>query len=157
MKKLFRKVSVFLAILTVLGTLTACGGSSKINDTLDEFEYAARNMDIQAMLDCIDPIVADPVRDIFTLYNLIAHEKAEEAFENMINEIFGIDFDVSDFLTDISFEDRVIKTAGSRATVKCRIICEIKGEPFKRDTIVTMRRKNKKWYIAGVEIDYSDD
>ena len=157
MNRLYRKISALLAVILLAGTLSGCSGGSKINDTLDEFEYAARNMDIKAMLDCIDPLIADPVRDVYSLYHLVAKEKVEESFEKMIKDVFGVELDISDFLTDLSFEDRLVKVAGSRGTVKCRTVFEIKGEPFKRDTIIIMRKKRGIWYIAGVEIDNSDD
>ena len=152
-----RRVALIVVIAVIMGILPGCGSRSKINDTLDRFEGACSNLDVEKILDCIDPTFADPVRDMYSLYALISKEKAEDSFKNMIRDMFGVDFEPKEFLNNLKMEDRKIKSSGRRAAVRCRLTFEIKGETFKRNTRVNLRKYRDEWYITGFELDNSAD
>lgn len=154
--KIFRKLMIFFLVLALTGTLTACSEKSGINDTLNEFEHSARNMNIDAMLRCIDPMVSDPVHDVVSIYHLVARETIEDTISKFIKSVFNKDIELSEFLTGMSFEEREIKVTGKKGVVRCRLNVEIRGASFSREIKIIMHRVTDKWYIAGVEEFYED-
>ncbi len=158
MKKMKRIVSLVLVVVVIIGSLSGCGGKGKINEVLDNFESACNSFDVSEILDCIDPQYAGPVRDIYDLYRIVAREKAEESFAELIQKIFGVKYDPSDFLGDLKIEDRIIKSSGRRSTVRCVLAFKMAGELFRRDAIIKLKKLKDTWYITGIEIDkYKDD
>ena len=154
--KIFGKLKIFFLVLALTGTLTACSEKNGINDTLNEFEYSARNMNIDAMLNCIDPMVSDPIHDVVSIYHLVTRETIEDTIRELIKSVFDRDFEPSEFLTGMSFEEREIKITGRKGVVRCRLVVEIKGETFGREIRVLMHKVRDRWYIAGVEEFYED-
>jgi len=157
MNKMNRFVALLLAACLCLSCLTGCESkSSKIKDTLSEFEYACQNLDVDAILDCIDPDIADPIRFAVALYSGATGQDYEDfldsVFDDLVAGVFGIDFDPYDFLSTISFTDIKVKTKKDYATVTCELNFEIAGEQFKRDATIYMIENDENWYVASIDV-----
>ena len=152
MKKALRYLVVIMLVVTMNFGMTGCASkASQIKDTLSEFEYACHNLDVNAMLKCIDPDISDPIRLGLALVSTFTDADYEDLVDGLFNNIgdseFGSSFDAEDFLNTISVSDAKLKTKKHRATVTCKINFELAGEQFKRDATIEMIEKDDKWYI----------
>lgn len=157
MKKVFRYLVTIMLIVTMAFGMTGCASkTSQIKDTLSEFEYACCNLDVNAMLKCIDPDVSDPIRLSLALVSTFTDTDYEDLVDGLFDNIgaseFGSSFDAEDFLSTISVSDAKVKTKKNRATVTCKINFELAGEQFKRDATIEMIEKDDKWYIYSFDI-----
>lgn len=60
-----RIIAAVLIVLTAALCLTGCGGSeSDIKSMLGRFEKACQEVDVEGMMDCIDPDIIAPVRTV---------------------------------------------------------------------------------------------
>lgn len=155
MKRMQRIIAVLLVALVLVLSMSGCGKSSKIKDTIREFEYACQNLDLDAILDTIDPYVADPIRLALALYSGVAGEDYEDMLEDVVDSLigaaFGDRYDPKEFLDTIRITDIKVKTKGSTATVTCELNFEIAGEQFRRDATIYMVEEDDAWYISGID------
>lgn len=157
MKKVLRYLVTIVLIVTMTMEMTGCTSkASQIKDTLSEFEYAARNLDVNAMLKCIDPDISDPIRLGLALVSTFSDADYEDLvdglFDNLGASEFGSSFNAEDFLSTISVSDPKIKTKKNRAVVTCKLSFELAGEQFTRDATIEMIEKDDKWYIASFDM-----
>lgn len=157
MKKVLRYLVTIMLIVTMTIGMTGCtSNASQIKDTLSEFEYAARNLDVNAMLKCIDPDVSDPIRLGLALVSTFSDADYEDLvdglFDNLGASEFGSSFNAEDFLSTISVSDAKLKTKKHRGVVTCKINFELAGEQFTRDATIEMIEKDDKWYIASFDM-----
>ena len=157
MKRMNRFAALVLAAVLLVSCLSGCSGNTnKIRNTLEEFEYACRNLDIDAILGCIDPDVADPIRMVLALYSQATNQDYEDitdtALEDVVYGIFGTDFDPDDFLSTLSVTDAKLTVEDDLALVECVINFEIAGEKFARDSAIYLVEIRDKWYISYIDL-----
>ena len=155
--RLVKKSIILLLVCTMVLSLCSCIGSKKeIQNVIDEFEYSCQNLDIDAMLNCIDPSVAQPIRALILAARLLTGTDAEDAMEDAmdmaINTVFGEDYESEEFLKGLSIEDEKISVKRKTATVECKIVFEIAGESFSQNTTIKMKNKDDTWYISGINL-----
>jgi hypothetical protein len=161
-----KKVLCYLITILLIGTMTmgitgCTSKASEIKDTLSEFEYACRDLDVNAMLKCIDPDIADPIRLGLALVSTFTDADYEDLVDGLFDNIgtseFGSSFNAEDFLSTISVSDAKLKIKKQNATVTCKINFELAGEQFKRDATIKMIKKDDKWYICSFDMFSSNE
>lgn len=157
MKRMNRFAALILAAVLLVSCLSGCSGNAtKIRNTLEEFEYACRNLDTDAILGCIDPDVADPIRMVLALYSQATNQDYEDitdtALEDVVYGVFGTDFDPDDFLSTLSVTDAKLKVEDDLAVVECVVNFEIAGEKFARDSAIYLVEIRDKWYISYIDL-----
>lgn len=157
MKKVFRYlVTIILIVIMTMGITGCASKASKIKDTLSEFEYAARNLDVNAMLKCIDPDISDPIRFGLAVFSTITDADYEDLVDGLFDNLgvseFGSSFNAEEFLSTISVSDAKLKIKKHTAVVTCKINFELAGQKFSRDASIEMIEKNDKWYIHSFDM-----
>ena len=147
-----KRVIVVLLAMAVMVVSSACAADvSDIGDTLTEFEYACHNLDVRAMLNCIDPDVAEPVKFTISAYSALTGQDSEDVLDEVVIAIFGADFDPDEFLSHITITDPKIEVKKNTATVTCVVNFELSGDMYHWDAAIDMIKTDDKWYIAGFE------
>ena len=146
-----------VAVSILVLSLTGCGSArSKIEDTVNEFEYACQNMDIDAILDTIDPYVSDSIRLVVAIYSGATGQDYEDfmdgVFDDLMYTLFGSNFDPYEFLSTISISEVKVKTQKREAIVTCELCFEIAGERFDRDATIYMVEEDENWYISYIDM-----
>lgn len=156
MKKLRELIAVLLIVIMVFCMMGCSSDKSQIKDTLSEFENSCRNLDVDGMLDCIDPDVSDPIRLGMAVLSNITGTDYESIiaciFSNISESGLGDDFNPQEFLSTIGVSDAKLKINNNTATVTCELSFEVAGEKFERDAAIDMVKKDDKWYIAGFDM-----
>lgn len=158
MKKYFKNLVIACLIVTMAAGLSGCGSKAdkEINKTLDEFQYSCQNLDVKAMLDCVNPDVADPIRFGFALISQFTETEYEDIvdclFDGLLSGEFGEEFDCKEFLNTINLSEIEIDSDGNHADVSCKLNFELAGQEFSRPTKIGMIQVDEKWYIDGLDL-----
>lgn len=156
MKQAKRYISaILLTVIMLFGTTGCTSKSSQINDTLSEFEYACQNLDVNAILKCIDPDISNPIRLGLAIFSTIADADYEDIVDGLFDNIssleFDFDFNAKEFLRTISITDTEVKAKKNTAVVTCKAGFELAGEYFDKYAEIDMIKKDEKWYISSLD------
>ena len=157
MKRYTQIIALVMAALLLLTCMTGCSNAgSQIVDTLKEFEYACRNLDTDAILGCIAPDVANPIRMVLALYSEFTEQDYEDVTDTILEEIvyrvFGEGYDPDEFLYTLAITDVETEVHEDAALISCIIHFEIAGEQFERDSEIYMVEERGMWYIAYIDL-----
>lgn len=157
MKKMCKAAGMIMMLILMTLMLGGCtSDKSEIKDTLGRFEDACRNLDLDEMLDCIEPNVADPIRLGMAIYSGATGQEYKDfvdgTFDQLVTAVFGEDLESNDFLSSISISDAKCEVEKENAAVTCMVKFEIAGEKFERETTVYLHKKGDKWYIYNFEM-----
>ena len=87
------KRKVICGVLCVISAmqLAGCGNKGKADceNVVNEFEYACNELDIDAILRCLHPDVADPIRAVLSLANMVSGEETEDVVDMIASELGG--------------------------------------------------------------------
>ncbi|MBQ8638874.1 MAG: hypothetical protein IJ468_06870 [Lachnospiraceae bacterium] len=148
MMKRVKQMTVLIAMSIFLGS---CGGESKeeIEQVISEFEYACDELDFNVLLECIDPIVADPLDLALTMSSWATDYDKEEVIEEILKKAFQME-EISFTEGFVSIEPTKIKVSGKYAEAKCELVLEKSGNAFDADIMLDFIRDDGQWYISGV-------
>ena len=147
MKKI---LTLFLVLCMLLPLSGYSGSNEEIKATLTEFQYACQNLDVKAMLNCIDSDISRPVSNGLSVLGLFLDTDAEDLVEEVFDLLFDWEVDPYAFLSGIEFSDIKIEEDGDTAVVNCILVVEISGERLEYDSEIDMIQVDDHWYISNV-------
>lgn len=152
-----RKVIHVMLCLLMAIQLAGCGkkGQEECENVLNEFEYACNELDVDAMLRCLHPDVADPVRTLLSLTNMISGEETEDIVDMIASGLGGMmeegNLDSEEMFNSLDIEITDYEENGSNADVYADISFELAGEPMKRYGVFHMQQIDEQWYISSFD------
>lgn len=123
---------------------------TQIKETLTEAQYAIENVDTKALLNIIDPDVADPIRLLLATTGV----NGNEAMAQVMTSLLGDDaFDMAQgALNDVQIEVTDSQILGKNAKLETLWTMNINGNEFFRYVTILMEKINKKWYIVDFSV-----
>lgn len=151
MKK-FRLLALLLVLSLALTNFTGCAASEKkeIKATIKEFNEAARNVDMDGMLNCIDPKVAAPINMGTGILGSLLGVDVSEMVNYIVHDVLKIDAESNDFLRTLKIETGKITVNETKATVECTIKYESGSDKYEKGAVLTMTKSGEKWYISSI-------
>lgn len=157
MKSMMKAMLVFLVILGTLVLLTGCGGEDErdaaVSNLLAEFEYACNTRDIEAALNCLDPVRADGIRLTGGFLSTIFGRDINDMFGDLF-ELFSVETgaDISEFLGSMHIEITGISGLGEKTAVSAVVTYEVVGQKIVRETVFYCKYYVDRWYIEDFKI-----
>lgn len=156
MKILRRLTALTLGLLLLLSLAGCAGGDQRqIRSTLKTFETACQQLDLNTMLDCMDPDTAQAVRNGASLLGQVTGQSAEEVLDATAPFLFGDDYTSSDFLRSFRLTVEDIAVAEDSATALCTLSYTMNGEEKQRDVSVRLVKLEidgkQGWYISDLD------
>ncbi len=152
--KLIKRIVALTLALSLSFTLCSCGDKSEIKDTIKDFEEACHTLDLNEILECLDPTVAQVVGGGAGLIGNLLGQSAEQLLDNVVPAIFGENF-TSEFLQSIEIKVAAVAVNESNATAMCTITYLYNGTEQSRQATFQLVKegveKEAKWYITGVD------
>ena len=143
-------VAVILVLIFGIGAGKKLYQAGKIEDTISELSYACNNMDADALLDVIDPEVADPLRMWAAVGDVNKNEVMGSIF-TAICELSG-DVDVEQVLSSITYDVEDVQIEDEYAMVTADCTMTVNGEEFARYVTCYLQNIRDKWYIMDMEM-----
>ena len=156
-----RRICLMMVIVMMTFCVTGCGKKEQkeCEIVLDEFEYACNELDVDAILRCLNPRISDPIRiglafvsnwtsmDTEDMVDEIAASLVESADETQMNamELFqSIELETIDYASEDGY-----------GAVLCKATFETMGVEMEKYVIFDMVRIEEQWYIDSFEfVDY---
>ena len=142
-------------LLLMLSCLFGCDAKSKeVESLLAEFEQACNTLDINAMLDCITPTVADPIKVGVSLYDLFVQQSDDKTLDQIAVVLSGDSkLDGNDFFSSVKIEVRSVKADGENMLAETDLSYTLLGQTYEKDAIFTCTMNSDKWYISGFKFN----
>lgn len=152
-----KKRMMYLALsLLIVMSLTACVGKNskknQVKEVIQEFEIACNNKDVDAILSCIDPAIANPVKILINLSGTDVDSVIEEISNQMVSGLEEYDMDGAELLSNIEIEIKKVKCKKDTATAECKITTYITGVDLNAEGTFQLIKEEKKWYISSFEL-----
>ena len=142
-------VAMLLTLLTVM-SLCSCGSNKgEITDITSDFENACNKLDIDAMLECINPAISDKIKLAKGIASMFTDKKSDEMTDEIVSLLTGdSSLNAADFLSSIKLTTDKIRIKGKAAIADAVVEYSIAGEKFEKQAVFEYINVEKKWYIS---------
>lgn len=151
-----RAFAVVLAAAVLMSMLTGCsifdslfGGKRDVEQLISEFESACRKLDAEAMLDCIEPDTAKPIRSIMKLFGI---DDTAEIFENLV-ALLGLFGDAGESAEELigSIKIEPKEYDFNEDNDMCSVTAEFSCGGETATVIIRCVEEDGTWYISGID------
>ena len=152
------RIICFVLVLSLLcTTLTCCAGSkSAVEQRVQEFVSMCNQFDVDGVLRCIDPSIAQYIAIILASGSLVNIDKYQ-IFSWLYELIIGNDsLSIADFFSSIQVDIQKTKVSGKRASVYAYISYAIADIKFTKEGIIGLEKQAGIWYIESLEFTQFD-
>ena len=147
-----KRERILLLLLATLLLLSACGGKKQAcQNVLDEFEYACNELDVDAMLRCVNPRIADPIRLGLALFTNLTDTEVEDLVDQIASALIDstdeTDVNAEDLFQSMKMETTKIKVKGRNAAAYVNIQFQTLGVDMEKYGKFDLVKVNDTWYI----------
>ena len=111
---------------------------------------ACHDMDVEAILDCVNPKLADPMRSMLKVAG-VSGKSDEELLELVCTYMGAEAADYGEFCETLSTEIEDVQIHGEKADATVKYSFEQAGQTFEGEAAVTCTRVDGKWYISTLQ------
>ena len=155
MKKTVIRIFSVILVLALLFSLTSCGEKGKIKGTINNFQKACNELNVEGVVNCLEPTVASILKAGAGLLGGLLGDSDEEVF-NKLSSLLG---EHSGMIGIESFKTLKIKTNeitvgedGSSANARVTLdFIGISGEAKTLDATLKFTNASDQWLISGVD------
>ena len=152
-----KRIATVLLALSLSITLCACGDKSEIRDTIDDFEEACQELDLNDLLECIEPSTAATLRAGAGLLGNLTGQSSAELLDSVVPFLFGENYGDSDFLNSIDIEIEDVAVNEDTATAMGTVSFLFHGKTVVKNADFRLVKqgseKDTDWYITDIDFN----
>ncbi len=154
MKK-FKSIAALILIIALSVSMCACGNQNNEIKTLTKnFENSCNKLDLNAMLDCIDPDISGSVKKLTGLIGMFSDKDTDELLDSFAKVLFSeLPENSKEFFSSIKIKLDNIEIDEDKASATAEITYEISGENNTSNANFEYTRIDEKWYISNLDIE----
>ena len=142
-----KKIIMILVTGMMVLSLTACGKDNEVKEVVNRLESAINKMDVNEVLDCVNPEVANPIKLLVGTFG-----QGEEMLLDLVQQVFGATIQFDEVNTEkVKLEPKEVHVNGNSATVECELEFEWGESVIKEIIVFNMIKVEDEWYIDGVQ------
>ena len=153
MKKIGYKAAIILLIAVMIISFSGCGESSKVKAVISDFQTACNNMDVNAVVECIDNPIVNAVKGVSGLAGDLLdfdNEKLNELVGDLLGDIG--DIATGDYLKTMQIKVKKVKVDGTTALATAELSGKGFGESEYTKTVVfECTRVGDTWKIKNIK------
>ena len=155
MRKSLKNMIVFLLLFVIVLSMSACDNQNNEIKTLTKnFENSCNKVDMNAMLDCIDPDISESVKKLTGLIGMFSDKDTDELLDNFAKVLFSeLPENSKEFFSSIKIKLNTIEIEDDKASASAEITYEISGEENKSNANFKYICIDKKWYISDLNFE----
>ena len=155
MEKILKNSIALILVIVLSMSLCACGSQNNEIKTLTKnFENSCNKLDVNAMLDCIDPDVSGSVKKLTGLIGMFSDKDTDELLDSFAKVLFSeLPENSQEFFSSIKIKLDNIEIEEDSASATAEITYEISGEDNKSNANFEYTRVDEKWYISNLDIE----
>jgi uncharacterized lipoprotein YehR (DUF1307 family) len=153
--KIFKMCAALILIIVLTVSMCACGNQNNEIKTLTKnFENSCNKLDMNAMLDCIDPDISGSVKKLTGLIGMFSDKDTDELLDSFAKVLFReLPENSKEFFSSIKIKLDNIEIDEDSASATAEITYEISGEDNKSNANFEYTRIDEKWYISNLDIE----
>lgn len=153
--KMFKRIISVILLVVLSITVCACSTQeSEIKTLTKQFENSCNKLDLNAMLDCIDPDVSGSVKKLTSLIGMFSDKDTDELLDNLASVLFTeLPENTKEFFSSIKINIDDVEIEEEKAFASAEIIYDISGEENKTNANFDYICIDKKWYISNLDIE----
>ncbi len=150
-----KKMMAFVLIMALGLSLCACANQqSEIKTLTKNFENACNKLELNAMLDCIEPDISRGVKAVTGIIGMFSDNDTDELLEKFGNLLFKeLPGNSKEFFTSIKINLDDVELKEDSASALAQITYEISGEEYKTNAKFDYTCIDKVWYISNLDIE----
>lgn len=156
MKKFIWKKWMAFVIVIVLIASSLCGCSSdksEIESLMTEFEHSCNELNIDSMLECLDPAISDKIKLATGIASMFTDKNYDEFTEELVSMLTDEDsLNANEFFSSIKITTEKIKTDKESGIGEAIVEYNIAGEDFKKEATFEYVYTMDKWYISSFNL-----
>ena len=151
----FKNFAALILIIVLSVSVCACGNqNNEIKALTKNFENSCNKLDMNAMLDCIDPDISESVKKLTGLIGMFSDKDTDELLDSFAKVLFSeLPENSKEFFSSIKIKLDNIETVEDSASATAEITYEISGEDNKSNANFEYTRIDEKWYISNLDIE----
>ena len=155
MLKSLKNIIIFALLFALVLGVSACGNqNNEIKTLTNNFENSCNKLDMNAMLDCIDPDISGSVKKLTGLIGMFSDKDTDELLDSFAKVLFSeLPENSKEFFSSIKIKLDNIETDEDSASATAEITYEISGEDNKSNANFEYTRIDEKWYISNLDIE----
>ena len=155
MRKSLKNIIVFLLLFVIVLSMSACDNQNNEIKTLTKnFENSCNKVDMNAMLDCIDPDISESVKKLTGLIGMFSDKDTDELLDNFAKVLFSeLPENSKEFFSSIKIKLNTIEIEDDKASASAEITYEISGEENKSNANFKYICIDKTWYISDLNFE----
>lgn len=152
MRKSVRNIALFVLLFALVLGMTACGSKTgEIKNLTADFEKACNELDLNAMLDCINPAVADGVKLATGFVGMFTDKDTDEVLDGVASLLLDeAPDDAKAFFSSIKITTKEIEVDGENATATATIEYTVSGEDYDEEAVFQYLYTDEQWYISDL-------
>ena len=153
--KSFKSLATLFLIIALSISMCACGNQNNEIKTLTKnFENSCNKLDMNAMLDCIDPDVSGSVKKLTGLIGMFSDKDTDELLDSFAKVLFSeLPENSKEFFSSIKIKLANIEIEEDSASASAEITYDISGEDNKSNANFEYTRVDEKLYISNLDIE----
>lgn len=153
--KIFKSCAALILILALSISICACGNqNNEIKTLTKDFENSCNKLDMNAMLDFIDPDISGSVKKLTGLIGMFSDKDTDELLDSFAKVLFSeLPENSKEFFSSIKIKLDNIEIEEDNASASAEITYEISGEDNKSNANFEYIRIDEKWYISNLDIE----
>ena len=121
-----------------------------VENLVSDCTAACHEMDVEAILDCVNPKLADPLRSMLKVAGLSG--KSDEELLELVGTYMGAEAtNYSEFCETLATETGEVEVRGEKANTTITYTFEQDGERFQGEADVSFTRVDGQWYISSLQ------
>lgn len=155
MRKSLKNIISFVLLLVIVLSMSACNNqNNEIKTLTNNFENSCNKVDMNAMLDCIDPDISESVKKLTGLIGMFSDKDTDELLDNFAKVLFSeLPENSKEFFSSIKIKLNNIEIEDDKASASAEITYEISGEENKSNANFKYICIDKKWYISDLNFE----
>ena len=152
MKKTVTRIFSVVLVLTMLLSLASCGEKAKIRSTISAFQTACNELNVEAVVDCLEPTIANLLNAGAGLLGGLLGSSEEEVFSSL-SSLLGNHSDAIGIESFKTLQIKVNDIAEDGATANAKVTLSyigITGEEKTADATINLKNSSDQWLISGV-------
>ena len=150
MKKI---IAVLTCLVLVVALMTGCSEKSEIKSLISDFQGACNELDLNEMLECIDPAISVPIKTAAGLIGMFSDTSTDDMLEQLSNVLIsGTPQGGKEFFSSIKISVDEVSISGDKADVSAGLKYSISGEGHETETVFKCVKSEDKWYISSFSL-----
>lgn len=153
--KIFKSLAALILIMAMSVGICACGSqNNEIKVLTKNFENSCNKLDMNAMLDCIDPDISGSIKKLTGLIGMFTDKDTDELLDGFAKVLFSeLPENSKEFFSSIKIKLNTIEIEENSAIASAEITYEISGETNRSNADFEYICIDKKWYISNLDIE----